>query len=516
MVVGLLLPLLVVVAGCGGGGKSCPSYVLEPAISNDPGDVFRQCGPVDIVIVMDTSGSMDDEAEGLCESLDGIISELTGFGLTELRLLKWGITQDGTSDQFSGTGEFACLTDNVRDVFGDPEVPGIPGRLLDESESDEDWGHAVAIVSEYGSDGDYPNFQWRADAIRIIIPISDEGPDLGSPPDTPDDTAAITNAISFAKANGVIVAPIIAAEAEPETAEHGRRLAEETGGMAVRSTDQSITMGQLIYDIVFVACGGTLDQPAAPGSPGSTMLVTAGRDGGVYSLNTSTGSASLIVGTPISGGGTGEVLTHVSSLVYNEEVSRLWAGTGGQADNYGSIYRIDASGLATFLADDTDEADAIAGLTQHRATRSIFGMEGDHDDVLAINNLTGTALEFADSIGDINESGNALTFVGDRLYLASGEELLELDTFSGEPTKVADLTLTGFPSSTDVDFNIISMTTRPSDNTVFAILMDQENSGKNTYLCTINLSTGLVTNIGPTGPRVGGIAWVPVGYFNSN
>ena len=78
------------------------------------------------------------------------------------------------------------------------------------------------------------------------------------------------------------------------------------------------------------------------------------------------------------------------------------------------------------------------------------------------------------------------------------------------------MTLTGFPPVTDVDYNIISMTTRPSDNTVFAILMDQESGGQDTYLCTINMATGAVTNIGPTGIRVAGIAWVPVGYFISS
>ncbi|RLG29621.1 hypothetical protein DRN97_11600, partial [Methanosarcinales archaeon] len=67
------------------------------------------------------------------------------------------------------------------------------------SDHQEDWGPATQDIAE--------EYSWRAGATRIIILMSDEGPDDGCPI-TSDDHTSITNAIASAKANDVRVSPV--------------------------------------------------------------------------------------------------------------------------------------------------------------------------------------------------------------------------------------------------------------------------------------------------------------------
>ena len=71
-----------------------------------------------------------------------------------------------------------------REVFNDAIVPGTVDRriFLPDQEGDEDWGPSTAILAHFGSGGRDPDFQWRPDAIKIIVPISDEGPSQGDGP----------------------------------------------------------------------------------------------------------------------------------------------------------------------------------------------------------------------------------------------------------------------------------------------------------------------------------------------
>ena len=87
------------------------------------------------------------------------------------------------------------LTHNVDNIFFEPIVPGTTEQHIKNS---EDWGNATAVVSELGASGQFPDFQWRSDAIRIIVPISDEGPDEGDPPDTQDSTSTCRSASNSA------------------------------------------------------------------------------------------------------------------------------------------------------------------------------------------------------------------------------------------------------------------------------------------------------------------------------
>jgi len=211
--------------------------LLAGAVSCDtnPINTFLMCPPIDLVFVMDTSGSMDDEAQALCDGLAAVENELTALG-ANLTVALLGITEDSTDRP-----NFSCLTDNVLNLYG-AQVPN-SADMLDQY---EDWGPATSVLAA--------NYPWQQGALRVIVPISDEGPQNGDPCDTADDVAAIDNAIAVANANSVVVSPIAGTDATQCVIDAGERLAMQTGGQANISTDPNADLAGFIYSLVEAAC----------------------------------------------------------------------------------------------------------------------------------------------------------------------------------------------------------------------------------------------------------------------
>ena len=488
-------------------GATADAWLSEFQFEQD--EVFEDCGAVDIVFTMDTSGSMDDEADALCEQLEGVFSDLAALGLDDVRVFIWGITEDADAPEHQDAGEFTCLTDNVREVFNDAIVPGTVDRriFLPDQEGDEDWGPSTAILAHFGSGGRDPDFQWRPDAIKIIVPISDEGPSQGDDGTPEENAEMIARAIDAANANGIIVSPIVGSGAEPPVAHWALELAQGTGGVAVRSADPSLDIAALINEIVFEACGGTVPGPVPPSDPGATILVAAERNGGLFSLDATTGSQTPLLLQNLS------EVTHISSAVFNEKLDRFWVGTGDNSNLDGSIVSIAADGTTVLVADNDVIINAHPGLAQNRWDRIIVGMEGDDDDLYVINNMTGVAVEIAHNVADTADSGNAVTYVGQQLYLAAGQTLYRVDGFTGAATVVAQLTLQGDGASGIEAFNIGSMTTRPSDDKVFCVVKDKSDGLIATWFASIDVTNGNVQLIAENQGLLDGLAWVPAGYF---
>jgi hypothetical protein len=138
---------------------------------------------VDVVFINDSSGSMWDERNTLCNVINTVITGLSNMGFH----LNYRIYV------LSNSNNLVSL------------LPCEQDRLLynscggNDTGDNEMWGPAVAERAQ--------NYPWRPGATRIIIPISDEGPYCGDGCNV-DDTNSITNAINAANANNVFVFPI--------------------------------------------------------------------------------------------------------------------------------------------------------------------------------------------------------------------------------------------------------------------------------------------------------------------
>ena len=96
---------------------------------------------------------------------------------------------------------------------------------------------------------------WLSNAVRVIVPISDEAPeDGGSSSCNADDLASIQNAIAVANSNNVVVSPIIADTFTQCIIDEGQKLADGTGGTMKRSTDPSGDLAQAVIDVIIDAC----------------------------------------------------------------------------------------------------------------------------------------------------------------------------------------------------------------------------------------------------------------------
>lgn len=208
-----------------------------------PCNAVYRCEPVELVFIMDTSGSMRDEAAALCTTIGQVVTEMGELGI-EVRPFFYGITQ-------TPGGEFGCLTDHVVGLFGGV-VPGdsascpFPNTLS----AYESWGPATAIVAE--------NFPWGAATTKMIVPISDEGPCDGSRPegcaDPGADRDSITNAITIALANGVIVSPIAGSGSDGCVLNLGTALANGTGGIAVESKNPKVDFSDALTSVILNRC----------------------------------------------------------------------------------------------------------------------------------------------------------------------------------------------------------------------------------------------------------------------
>ncbi|MFQ5495513.1 MAG: hypothetical protein ACE5EX_09045, partial [Phycisphaerae bacterium] len=189
------------------------------------------CPLIDVVFIMDTSGSMRDEAAALCTSIDDIRADLDARGVSA-RMTVLGLAE-------TPGGIFSCLTGDVVTLFG-AEVPinpttgaAAPCPLSGGPFARESWGPATAIVAD--------RFDWRPGSRRMIIPIADEGPCNGSFPggcqDPGEDRDALEHALELATVNNVMVSPITGTGADTCVTTLAGDLAAATGGTLFETQD---------------------------------------------------------------------------------------------------------------------------------------------------------------------------------------------------------------------------------------------------------------------------------------
>jgi len=223
---------------CAGG--MCQNTRVPGCVPCEPGFI---CPPTEVVFIMDTSGSMRDEAGALCAGIEAVLAELAAKGnVIEAHIL-------GITDQGSGSA-FSCLTDNVVNLLGG----AVPGPLAfcpfpDELSSFESWGPATAIVAD--------RFPWIENHRRLIIPISDEGACNGSRPDGcslfGDDRDSVDNAAIVAFKAGVVASPITGSGADACVRELAELLGTQTGGTFAHTKD-SKTIPDAIEGLIGFGC----------------------------------------------------------------------------------------------------------------------------------------------------------------------------------------------------------------------------------------------------------------------
>lgn len=222
-------------------------------------DDCPDCRTLDLVFVMDTSTSMEDEGAVLCQRMGEITGALAYRGI-EVRVARYAITG-------AIGGVFSCLDGTVVNRFG-TELPSFgtapfvrqPPAVLDPLAAcpggaevgEEDWGRAIAVLAD--------KYPWEADAIRMIVPLADEGPWCGDPVSNPGkDFIAATYAADVAQYKNVIVSPIIGSATtggQPSAAvmAMAQLVSDATGGVTTGSNSSDRLVDQVV-SAVRESCG---------------------------------------------------------------------------------------------------------------------------------------------------------------------------------------------------------------------------------------------------------------------
>jgi len=202
------------------------------------------CPTVEVTFVMDTSSSMNDEGSALCSTLTQVVSELQA-DLVNVDTELLGLLSTGGST-------FSCLTDTVENLYG-TAVPGSPPPGMETlgepcgANLNEDWGPATAIVAGLKT--------WQADSVRLVVPISDEGPRCGDPVNDPgDDRDSINLAIGQAQLNDVIVSPITGTGSSGGVISMATLIADNTNGSVFSSVEAAEDLADGIKSIILAAC----------------------------------------------------------------------------------------------------------------------------------------------------------------------------------------------------------------------------------------------------------------------
>jgi uncharacterized repeat protein (TIGR01451 family) len=210
----------------------------------------------------------------------------------------------------------------------------------------------------------------------------------------------------------------------------------------------------------------------------------------LYSISPANGAATAI-------GNIG--FTRVSGLAFSP-TGVLFGG--GQAGSQQLITVDPSTGVGTAVGP-TGLGDPLHDLTFRPSDGALFGLSGCGDcgdaDLYRINPATGAVTQIG--VTFTTNGGNGLAFSPSNvLYSVQGGNLNTLNQTTGVPTLVKVLDFTAFPAGPIYKVN--GMKFDPLTGTLWAAV---NGSGTN-YLGTINIATGVVTNIGTSVTRLDALA----------
>jgi hypothetical protein len=231
---------------------------------------------VDLVVVIDSSVSMKDEARALSAAVSGAIEAARTSCPSDLRVAYLGI--EGT---FKDTKFDKSIREHLTGA-GKVKDSALRGRKLGTLKgggAQEDCARAIEDVALH--------YDWRKDAARAVFILGDESLEGGNTDGKQDqeDIEAANRSIRVAKEAGVKVHTYYGTSSVKEstkkliTAEYAR-VAAETGGRAFTAEDSLRGFEELLKTVI---CGSrpSAPQPApepAPQPPAATKPFVCGAD----------------------------------------------------------------------------------------------------------------------------------------------------------------------------------------------------------------------------------------------
>lgn len=242
------------VAGGGGAGAA-----TVPAATVNPTEV-TVIPQVDLVVVIDSSVSMKDEATALSEAVGAAVEAARTSCPSDLRVTYLGIEGIFKGTQFDRTvRDYLTTTAKV----AESALRGRKAGTVAGGGGQEDGARAIEDLSLH--------FNWRSKASRALFFLGDESLEGGNENSKQDraDIEAATRAIGVAKKAGVKTHTYfgtsgVKASVKKEIESEYARVAKETGGQAFTSQDAIGGFTSLLQKVI---CGSKTIIPPKPVTP---------------------------------------------------------------------------------------------------------------------------------------------------------------------------------------------------------------------------------------------------------
>ncbi|MGB3536290.1 MAG: hypothetical protein WBA13_22580 [Microcoleaceae cyanobacterium] len=418
---------------------------------------------VDLVIVIDTSPSMRDEAQNLSKAAATAIKAAASSCPSDLRVSWFGI-----EGRWNGTNFNRTVRNYLSQVC---KVPGnqLRGRQRGELASagaQEDGARAIEDLATH--------FNWRAGAARAIFYLGDEALEGGGEKTEQADIDAANQAIEKAKAAGVKIHTYFGtskSKYRDGILTEYQRLAAETSGQAFNDQD---SIGGFALLLEKVICSSRLttmisSQTPTPLKSGVAYVQdsVAGESSKLYRLDLATGKATLI----------GSTTPEVADLAFVDR--QLYGVAIKPGSQTSQLLNIDpATGQTTVVG---NTGFAVTGLAYDPVRQTLYGTTAKQ--LISINPVTGsgrpvmTVADQKHNCGEIafDRQGNAyITLISTerRKFLAT------CDLTTGNIRSIGDI---GFPNLASMKFY---------GNTLYGVTGSFFNLGKDGELIQINTNNG--------------------------
>ncbi|WP_143172834.1 hypothetical protein [Scytonema sp. HK-05] len=419
---------------------------------------------VDLVIVIDTSPSMKDQAQALSNAAASAIAKAKSTCPSDLRVVWLGI---------EGTWKGTNFDQTIRAYLTQKKVPEskLRGRKkgqVADAGAQEDAARAIEDISDY--------FDWRKDAARAIFYLGDEALEGGGGKTEQEDVKAANLAIQKAQAAGVTVHTYFGTSKskhqEGIKTEYAR-LATSTGGQSFTDRDAISGFSEVLEKVI---CGSRTAKTNKL-IPGAVYIqdCVSNELSKLYTLDLARGKATFI----------GEIVTEVSDIAF---VGSQLYGLDRDGDKT-RLVKIDLnSGDATVIG---DIGFACAGLTYNRQRQSLYATTAKQ--LIAINLETGKGTPVV-SVANKDYNCGEVAFDADgKAYITligyDKKKLLasyNLDT--GEVKTIGDI---GFPALASMEF---------VGDVLYGVTGKFFNLGKDGQLIRIDTTTGKGTLVATTDP----------------
>ncbi|HEY9771576.1 MAG TPA: hypothetical protein V6C71_24295 [Coleofasciculaceae cyanobacterium] len=433
----------------------------------------------DLVIVIDTSPSMKDEAQALNKAAQTAIDAAKVSCPSNLRVIWLGIEGTWKETQFARTVR-NYLTNECK--VSESSLRSRKRGELKSAGAQEDGARAIEDLIEH--------FNWRENASKVIFYLGDEAFDGGGSKTERTDIESANAAITKAQAAGVIVHTYFGTSKSKHRqgiASEYARLATKTGGQAFTNRDCLEGFGAVLEKVI---CGSRTMKTDSMNFESGTVYIqdcVAGKASQLYTLDLQTGKADLI----------GSITTEVYDLAFVG--SQLYGLRRGNKTT--ELVQIDRAGKAVAVGNISFD---VVGLAYNSQRDTLYASAAKQ--LIAIDLKTGkgkpavTVSKDKRGCGEVafNSSGKAyITLIG----TDNKKQLATCDLDSGKVQVIGDI---DFPDLASMEF---------IDDVLYGVTGNFFNLGKDGQLIRIDIKTGkgkVVTKTNPANRWAGMTVYQPV------